>query len=922
MGGAQNAAGKRHAPGIFNWPLRLSIVAAAVGFAVPACRAIAASAKPTQGDTSVSDNALDNTKPQPTYNFDSRLLLGSSVGVANIERFNKASAVEPGSYQVDTYVNGIFFSRRSIDFRSAEGGTVEPCLSDELLTGMGALLPERGFDDDVQDAVMPESDSFTENNFAKEPTWHPVTLSAECVPLGERVPGASTSFDLPRLRLDISVPQAMMKRIPRGYVDPASLDPGHTMAYINYDSSYYTASSAGNRTESFYTGISAGVNVGLWRLREQSAFTYNSNTFGGRTAQWNNIRTYAERPLLSWRSKLLIGESFTNGNLFSSIGYTGVHIESDDRMLPDSLRGYAPIVNGVANTNARVVIMQNGNVIYQTTVAPGPFSITDLNPTSFQGDLTVEVFEANGQVSTFTVPFSAVPGSLRPGLSRYSFTAGQVRQIEGVHTPFADLTYERGLTNSLTANGGVRVSTDYQSALGGIVLATRVGALGLGAAWSNTLDAGGHRVNGWKTSILYSSTIAVTATTFSLAGYRFSTSGYREFSDALNARASSEQGETFTSATFQQRDQFVVNLNQNFGRLGTVSLSGSINSYYGNRSRDTQFQLSYSNHYKSISFNLSFVRQQTGFLSAQNVPVGETPLTPQQTSLVNAVMATVSIPLGSGPRSATVSAGVTNSTDQGTSYQASVSGIADSAQTLSYGLSASGDPQNGSRIYSGSLQKSLPDITVSANYSNGSGFWQAGANARGAAVAHAGGITLGPYLGDTFAVVEAKGAQGATLRNAQGARVNSAGYAIVPSLTPYRYNDVALDTKGINPNAELSGGQIQVAPYAGSSVLLKFATLTGRALLITTSEPGGKTLPLGADVMDETAAIIGIVGQGSQAYARVIADRGTLTVKWGDRDEDQCTIDYDLNGTDPKAPITLLEAPCKPVRAAVPAVAE
>lgn len=75
------------------------------------------------------------------------------------------------------------------------------------------------------------------------------------------------------------------------------------------------------------------------------------------------------------------------------------------------------------------------------------------------------------------------------------------------------------------------------------------------------------------------------------------------------------------------------------------------------------------------------------------------------------------------------------------------------------------------------------------------------------------------------------------MRNAQGARVDSAGYAIVPSLSPYRYNDVALDTKGINPNAELSGGQIRVAPYAGSSVLLKFATLTGRALLITTSEP-------------------------------------------------------------------------------------
>jgi outer membrane usher protein len=418
-------------------------------------------------------------------------------------------------------------------------------------------------------------------------------------------------------------------------------------------------------------------------------------------------------------------------------------------------------------------------------------------------------------------------------------------------------------------------------------------------------------------SVLYSHTISQTATTFSLASYRYSTSGYRDFADALNARAFAQHGETFVSPTFQQRDQFVVNVNQNFGRFGQLSLSASMNNYYGARSRDTQFQLSYTNHYRQVSYNLSFVRQQTGFIFGSNVPmVGQPIETPQQTHLTNAVMLTVSIPLGSGPRSATVSGGVTNSTDQGTSYQASVSGVADRAQTFSYGLSATGETQNGNKSFSGNVQKSLPAVTVGANYSNGSGFWQGGANARGAVVAHAGGITFGRFLGDTFAIVEAKGAEGATLRNTQGVSVNSAGYAIVPSLTPYRYNDVALDTKGINRNAELSGGQVRVAPYAGSAVLLRFATLTGRAVLITVTEPGGAPLPLGADVLDDTGAVIGVVGQGSQAYARVPADHGTLTLRWGERDEDQCAIDYDLKDTDPKAVMTRLEAQCRPIHGA------
>ncbi|ESE43197.1 fimbrial biogenesis outer membrane usher protein [Shewanella decolorationis S12] len=79
-------------------------------------------------------------------------------------------------------------------------------------------------------------------------------------------------------------------------------------------------------------------------------------------------------------------------------------------MLPDSQRGYAPVVRGLANSTAKVVIKQNGIAIYQTTVAAGPFVINDLYPTSYEGDLIVEVTEADGKISDFTVPFSAVPG--------------------------------------------------------------------------------------------------------------------------------------------------------------------------------------------------------------------------------------------------------------------------------------------------------------------------------------------------------------------------------------------------------------------------------------------------------------------------------------------------------------------------------
>lgn len=856
------------------------------------------------------------------YNFDSRLLLGTPLGVANIERFNRTHAVDPGRYQVDLYVNDRFVSRRDITFRNTDDGALYPCLSDALLTSAGVLLR------DVADARLPHAAAGQAAPDGTQPSPEPTPDHADalpadaptafCGPLTKRVPGAQTTFDLTRLRLDITVPQFEMRVAPRGAVDPASLDAGEAAAYVNYDASYYTSSAYGVRANSVYTGLNAGVNVGLWRVRQQSSFTYNGGT-GNSISRWNNIRTYAERPLIGMRSQLTIGQSFTSGSLFSTVGYTGVRLESDDRMLPDSMRGYAPVVNGVAQTNARVVVNQNGHVIYQTTVAPGPFRIADLNPTSYQGDIDVEVHEANGQVSRFTVPFSAVPNSMRPGLSHYSVTLGQVRQIEGSHARFADLTYQRGLTNSLTANGAVRVSLDYQSVLAGAVLGTRIGAFGWNTTWSHARNAQGGWLNGWMSAITYSHTFTPTQTTFSLAGYRYSTKGYREFIDALSAREAYRRGETWASSTYQQRDQFTLNVNQDFGKYGALSLSATTSSYYESRPHDTQVQLSYNNHYRSISYNLSFVRQKTATVVApdsgpmQNLLPGYG-RAGADTRTSNVLMLTVSIPLGSGARTASLSGSVSHGNDQGTSYQASLSGIADRAQTLSYGLSLSGETRNGARTYSGNLQKNLSMITAGASYSNGDHFWQVGATARGAIVAHRGGVTFGPYLGDTFGIVEAKGARGATVRSGMGARVDRFGYAIVPSLTPYRYTDVALETQGIDRDTELIGNQVRVAPYAGSAVLLKFATLTGHAVLIQGARADGERLPLGANVLDGKGTSIGVVGQGGLAYARVPSAHGTVRVRWGKRREDQCAMRYDLPAqSTTKAPIVRIRAQCLPL---------
>lgn len=60
---------------------------------------------------------------------------------------------------------------------------------------------------------------------------------------------------------------------------------------------------------------------------------------------------------------------------FDSVSFRGVQLASDDNMLPDSLKGFAPVVRGIAKSNAQITIKQNGYTIYQTYVSPGALKL-------------------------------------------------------------------------------------------------------------------------------------------------------------------------------------------------------------------------------------------------------------------------------------------------------------------------------------------------------------------------------------------------------------------------------------------------------------------------------------------------------------------------------------------------------------------
>lgn len=812
------------------------------------------------------------------YTFDESLFLGGDFG-KGLKRFNADNNTPAGKYSVDIYLNGRFIQRDSVDFvnNSAQKES-EPCLSREFYVQSG-----------VNESALPQSDEL-----AKSQCKSPEAL----------LKGASWSFDQPRLRLDLYIPQALLTRSPRDAVPVESWDAGESLMFLNYSTNYYQSryrSGSGGTSQYGFLGLKSGINLGLWQLRQQSSATYSQSSSRSRY-QWQSLQTYMQRPIAALNSNLMIGQSYSGGSLFGSMAYNGVKLETDQRMWPQSRRGYAPEIRGTAQTNARVVVSQNGRTIYETNVPQGPFVIDDLSSTHYEGDLKVEIIEADGRSSTFTVPFSAVPDSMRPGVSRYNAVVGRARDYGDTQNLFGDFTYERGISNSLTGNLGLRIADDYQAILAGGVWSHWLGAFGLNTTWSHAQLDDNQSQSGWRVQASYSRTFDYTGTNVALAGYRYSTEGYRELSDVLGERASKKHGSNnvFKSDTLNQRNQFTAMINQSLGDYGSLYLSGSVMDYYDNQSRNTQLQVGYSNSWKNISYNLAISRQQSVYRNQTDMDGSEQGRSRSYLgNTENLITLTFSIPLSFGGRDNYISTSLSHADSSGNSEQTSVSGMLDDAGTLNYsvyaGYQQNRESQAGStKNWGANLQKNSAFGTLNGSYSASSDYTQWGVGGRGAAVIHRGGITLGPYLSETFGLVEAKGAKGALVKNGQGARIDSNGYAIVPSLTPYRYNTISLDPKGINKHTELKSTQSRVIPYAGAAVKASFDTLSGYGVLIKAKINGTEALPMGASVLDDQNNVVGMSGQASLIYARVRERQGILTVKWGDSPQEMCRVSYVL----------------------------
>ncbi|CAG2131475.1 Outer membrane usher protein HtrE [Cupriavidus campinensis] len=809
--------------------------------------------------------------------------------VVSISRFTNGNPVPAGVYDVDLSLNGKAQGQREVQFVAmADSDVAEPCFTIAALRGLGVDV-DKALRSRVESAGAVTGDATGSAAFYDD---------GQCVRLADLVPDARAEFDLAELQLDITVPQASIVQTPYGYVSPALWDAGIKAGLLQYNFTTYSANQSGADVSSAYLGLQLGLNLGQWRFRQRSTLDWNSNVGGMR---WNNLATYVERDLTSWRSRLTFGDSFTTGEVFDSFSVRGVQISSEDRMLPDSMRAYAPIVRGVAESNARVIVRQNNDILYETSVPPGPFELGDLPAIGYGGDLRVTVEEADGRRQTFLVPFAAVPNLLRPGFTRFNVSAGQYRDQLVQHEPWVvQATIQRGLSNMLTGYTGVLTSEGYSSGLLGLAVNTPVGAVSADVTMARTdLASSSHTGSSWRVS--YSKRIPAIETNLLLGAYRYSTDGFYSLRDAIYARNVGNPGGNLMS--YRTRNRLQLSINQPLGTMGSMYLSGSTQDYWdGGRGRDTQYQAGFTGGVGRVAYTI-YAQQSFDQNRSKHTQFG--------------VNLTISLGRNSaverGPFDS-LSTNVTVDTHGDSAFQASLNGATAGEAPISYGMNVQRTSNSGDHTnqLGGNATYRARYGTYAANASLGNRGRQIGLNADGSIVAHAGGITLGPPLGQAAALVEAKGAEGGRIVNGQGARIDGNGYALLPSLTPYRVNRVAIDPTDLPDDVELETSSDQVVPRLNALVLVKMPTVTGKAALVAMHDHAGEPLPLGTALFSADGKSMGIVGQGGLAFLRGLEGSGALRAQWGESTAESCELPYAMpagasvdGGTDPGARLTL-----------------
>lgn len=750
----------------------------------------------------------------------------------DLARYARGNPVMPGAYDADVWLNGEWQVRRGVHFAADDGQSdAVPCISGLTLASFG---------------VAPVSGAAVND----EP----------CLPLSDRVPGATARFDVSEQRLDIEVPQAALIRRRFGRVPPEKLDAGIPSGQLAWRLNLHRGTTGKHSRMSRFLAHEAGINAGHWRVRGAGSWS---------ASRYARHHLYVERQVEAWRAQWRIGEIMVADGTFAPARLRGMTIAGDTRMEDDANVGYKPTVRGIARTHARVRVTQAAILVRELLVPPGPFVIDDLQGLGRGGDLYVTVDEEDGGSMSFRVPFFAMPELLGEGQRMLAVSAGRAVATHGQGGDLIQATWRRGFARDTTLYAGLRRGGGGSSALVGGAVDTLAGAFAMDfmgtriATRSPSAPSGRGRTwrirhgRRWHDG---------TSMWVSLVRER----GNAAPGVGAGRRASEDpvDGDTRLDVVLHRE------LPADNGVLTASASQRRSRGYFRSRraASERSYALAWTRGWRKATLDMS-LRQDKDDVS---VRIG------------------VSMPLGSSSSPLLTMTGRGRRND-GSRWQVGAAGTVGSEGELGYGAFAEQGAGRDRRLglsashLSGAGESSFAIDRAGADH--GESFSTAGA-----VVFHRHGITRAQRLGAAMALVHAPGAAGARLPSATGVRLDRRGYGVVPYLAAFRWNAVEIDPTGLSLDISLSSTRRRVAPTAGALVLVPFETDVGRTSLLVARLADGSAPAFGADVLDTQGRSVGVVGQAGHIFVRNVAPGTPLTIRWGNRSSDRCVVRAGTDG--------------------------
>ncbi|WP_148875953.1 outer membrane usher protein [Serratia marcescens] len=727
--------------------------------------------------------------------------------------------------------------------------------------------------------------------------WH----QGECLDESS-LKGMVSRGDLATGALYLSVPQAYLEYSSEDWDPPSRWDEGIPGLLFDYNVNAQSRQQrqGGTRGYSVSGNGTAGANLGAWRLRADWQGQINHQTGSGQSTDkrldWS--RYYAYRAVSALRSRLTLGEDYLDSGIFDSFRFSGASLVSDDNMLPPNLRGYAPEVVGIAKTNAKVTISQQGRVIYETQVAAGPFRIQDIND-AITGELDVRVEEQDGSVQAFKVNTASIPYLTRPGSWRFKLAAGKPSdwQHHSRGPLFGTGEFSWGVSNGWSLYGGALLGGDYNALSLGIGRDLMMfGALSFDATQSRarlpqreeTLSGGSYRVS-------YSKTFDELDSQVTFAGYRFSEEDFMSMSEYLDARY-------YGSRVGNNKEMYTITFNKQFRDWGLSSYLNYSHQTYWDRPSNDRYNLTLSRY-----FDLGEIKNLNLSLSAYRNRYNETNDDGMYLSL--------SMPWGNGATLSYNSTVNRNDTTNRVGYYQRID------EHNNYQLSA-GSARRGANL-SGYYNHEGDVARLSANASYQEGRYSAvGMSAQGGMTltTEGGALHRVGVIGGTRLLVDTNGVAGVPVRG-YGSTVstNRFGKAVVADVNSYYRNKASIDLDKLGDNAEATRSVVQATLTEGAIGYRQFDVIAGEKAMAIVKLADGSTPPFGATVLNARKQETGIVNDGGSVYLSGINAGEIMTLHWSGAA--QCQVQ--LPATLPADMLTrTLLLPCRPIAAAQSAPVE